>query len=359
MNTTKLNIIITAISISFTAASLLAVLRILFLYIQSTKTRQNEGNKDDNKKKNPFSLLLTAGVLVVFLWLIYLFLSWIISDKLHLYSNIEGLFGDMVAALGVLFTGLAFAGLIVTLYIQKEEFLFQKTMTAKEMEVSRLNAFENTFFTLLAEQRGLRGSFVFLYGDKSFSGVAGMKKAYNVFVIYTTENNKITEAVDKRKPDLENWDYIEGKLRLSEIDKYAEQGFAGRLVHKNAEKQEEFLDAIEFIFRNTNFKGYVDHLTQICEYVDSSEYIDDKKKEYYIGFLRSRLTMVECSVLFYYALSLAQKTRLKEYIDKYALFVNLSRFDLINDHYSDWLAVSNTTEKENMLYYEASAFQLL
>ena len=79
----------------------------------------------------------------------------------------RGAFGDKFGAVNALFSGLAFAGLIVTLLYQKEELKLQReelAETRKELNAQRIEfheqnrtlrrqRFENTFFNMLSLQQ--------------------------------------------------------------------------------------------------------------------------------------------------------------------------------------------------------------
>lgn len=77
--------------------------------------------------------------------LLVVFLIWVMFDVILYYSikdwNILSLFGDMFGAINSLFTGLAFAGLIYTIILQKKELRLQRLElieTRKELARSAL-----------------------------------------------------------------------------------------------------------------------------------------------------------------------------------------------------------------------------
>ena len=91
---------------------------------------------------------------------------WLISKYIDDPTN-QGTFGDMFGAVNALFSGLAFAGLIVTLLYQKEELKLQREelretrneLNAQKLEFQEQNKtmkrqrFENTFFNMLSLQQ--------------------------------------------------------------------------------------------------------------------------------------------------------------------------------------------------------------
>lgn len=97
------------------------------------------------------------------LWLLT-FASFVWGDYFHWIDvGDRGTFGDMFGGLNALFSGLAFVGIIFTIYMQRKEFELQReelgltreTLESqrKELEVQnktlKLQQFENTFFSML------------------------------------------------------------------------------------------------------------------------------------------------------------------------------------------------------------------
>lgn len=85
------------------------------------------------------------------------FAIWVLSGIILYYVEDRGTFGDMFGAINALFSGLAFAGLIYTVLLQKEELMLQREelkSTRGEFEeqnkTMRLQRFENTLFNLLS-----------------------------------------------------------------------------------------------------------------------------------------------------------------------------------------------------------------
>jgi hypothetical protein len=109
------------------------------------------------------SLLLIALVIIAFL---VAYGSFVIhSTSTDPFENIEsaGVFGDSFGVLTSLFSGLAFAGIIVTVWMQRDELRLQRKeleLTREELKATReemksqhstakLQNFESTFFQML------------------------------------------------------------------------------------------------------------------------------------------------------------------------------------------------------------------
>lgn len=73
-------------------------------------------------KKSRFGLLTLLIILVIFIWLLSAVLIIVFLDD---WSN-RGTFGDLFGAVNGLFSGLAFAGLIYTIVLQKRDLELQR-----------------------------------------------------------------------------------------------------------------------------------------------------------------------------------------------------------------------------------------
>lgn len=114
-------------------------------------------------KRNLIWIML---LVVICLFLLNFSLIFFIPD-----GNIRGTFGDQFGAVNALFSGLAFAGLIYTIILQRRDLELQRNdlklqreelvLTRKEMEEQtaefekqnetlKIQRFENTFFNMLS-----------------------------------------------------------------------------------------------------------------------------------------------------------------------------------------------------------------
>ena len=121
-----------------------------------------------------FFIFMGMIILVFSLWIgsIY-FIEWHIQEAKN-----AGVFGDQFGAVNALFSGLAFAGLIYTILLQKEELKAQReelTLTRQEIEGQKLELkaqnetlalqrFENSFFSMLSQHNEMISSLQ--YRDK-------------------------------------------------------------------------------------------------------------------------------------------------------------------------------------------------
>lgn len=83
---------------------------------------------------NSNSLLISLVLLVAILWVI----SWLLLTTLIPTPSERGQFGDMFGSVNALFSGLAFAGLIFTIHLQREELAMQREELRLQREEMRL-----------------------------------------------------------------------------------------------------------------------------------------------------------------------------------------------------------------------------
>ena len=98
----------------------------------------SEETKSETEKDSPSPgwLLLAAGVVIAVLIVFWLSVTNLISDPAQ-----QGQFGDMFGAANTLFSGLAFAGIIYTIWLQRTELKLQRIElrdTKEELKLSRL-----------------------------------------------------------------------------------------------------------------------------------------------------------------------------------------------------------------------------
>ena len=76
---------------------------------------------------------ITAAVVVVCLWAVSWGLIWAFEED----PTVRGQFGDMFGAVNALFSGLAFAGVVVVIFLQRRDLEVQQKMLSLQMEELR------------------------------------------------------------------------------------------------------------------------------------------------------------------------------------------------------------------------------
>ncbi len=216
----------------------------------------------------------------------------------HISPEKRGLFGDSTGFINTLFSSLAFAGVILTLYWQIKE-------NGKNKEEDHRKQFEDVFFHMT---------------DNFETIIAGLKvEVADPFDVirrlqqWTTVDNDSTNRTQ----------YKEGR----EVFKY--------LYNEIIIYQSSMTDAIKnngIKGYETFVQGYLDHyfryLYRILRYIDDSKLIDDEQKYRYACILRAHLSSYELLILHYNGLSSVGFAKLKPLLEKYSMLNNI-RFDLL------------------------------
>lgn len=253
--------------------------------------------KDNNGQLKTKAIFWTAVCIVIIVCVAYFLVFYFV---VHVNMEKRGQFGDMFGFIGALFSGLAFAGLIVTMLQQREDLQNQKdeirlqrqdleaqtealklqkeeiAQTNEELKLQRkemkeqnktmmLQRFENTFFNMIHSQ-------IDICNNVKVNDISGKDAIERIFII----SEKKT-----------------GEYNL--IDSYMKH----HLDH------------------------YFRHLTQTLKVIDSTSFLSDQEKYYYSEILSSHMSVYELASFFYYCLSDEGKTKAKVLVENCALFKRL------------------------------------
>lgn len=233
------------------------------------------------QNKDSYTPLIIFFITVVVLWVS----SWLILDG---KAN-RGTFGDMFGAVNALFSGLAFAGVIFTILLQKKELGLQRqelSATRQEFvaqnDTLRKQRFENTFFHLLnlhheiidhlsqhMQQHHLEKRDVFRRACIDLKGA----------LVFSRQRSG--------KPDIYN-------------DTNSET-----IIVDNLEDEEKYIIIAYKAFYNeyhNSFSHYFRNLYHIFKYIFSSTEISDNEKKFYAAIIRAQLSPDELFLIFYNSL---------------------------------------------------------
>jgi hypothetical protein len=282
---------------------------------------KDKQNNKETKSRLWIWIVVAIGVVLV-LW----GLNWCGVSKFINEPTNQGTFGDMFGAVNALFSGLAFAGLIITLLYQREELKLQREElqeTRKELKGQReefeeqnktmkRQRFENTFFNMLSLQQEIVANLSIEWKEREWHELEGQWKERII-------NNKGREVFEKIYEGI-NVQPIYMPIRIKEI------------VNEGIEKYNEYRKLI------SRFDHYFRHLYRIFKYIDETDLIDEKERYDYASIVRSQLSDYELVMLFYNCLAQKdngiEENKFKPLIEKYAIFNNL-REDLLakEEHY--------------------------
>ena len=277
--------------------------------------KDKSNNKSSEESKNDlWRILIYAGLAVFAIWL----LSWILIDVFIADSD-RGTFGDKFGAINALFSGLAFAGLIVTLLYQKEELKLQREELAQTREelkgqreefeeqnkTMKRQRFENTFFNMLSLQQEIVANLSFEYYASPNIRPHNIPEEifYRGVPKGQFHGREVFEGIYKHAViEYNGIRYLDGIYKLLSNSGYA--------IYSN-------------ISITTRFDHYFRHLYRIVKYVDSSDLISDDERYEYACIARSQLSDYELVMLFYNCLTANGRAKFKPLIEKYSIFNNL------------------------------------
>lgn len=241
-------------------------------------------------------------------------LSWWLINKNIDCSTERGTFGDMFGAVNALFSGLAFAGLIVTLLYQKEELKLQREELAQTREelkgqreefeeqnkTMKRQRFENTFFNMLSLQQE---------------------------IVANLSYDEVERVIDFSNPLKNNVKHTiyNGRTIFREMYLNLTVSIPGDHSYMGIKRAIEANDygVYSYISSTTRFDHYFRHLYRIFKYVDSTELIEDNERYEYACIVRSQLSDYELVMLFYNCLTANGRAKFKPLIEKYSIFNNL------------------------------------
>lgn len=212
-----------------------------------------------------------------------------------------GKLGDSFGLLTSLFNGLAFAGLLIAIKLQRDDLRLQRdelslqrqelaetrvvmekqeAQMALQAEAAQRQLFESTFFSLFNMVQH------FIEGLRS--GTPGLQlnvqQGRDAFGVY-----------------------------LDKLFAHADNAMQRPIERHEAEKlYREWFPGYEHVFR-----PYVDTLLAVFDFIENS---DRPNKDFYFDLVRAALSPREKTLLFYHSLSIPEHERLHVYIHHYALF---------------------------------------
>ncbi len=186
-------------------------------------------------------------------------------------ENNRGKFGDSFGALNTLFAGLAFAGVIWAILLQREELEHQRTELKDQKEILQKQNFESSFFQLF----GLHNEIV--------------------------NSIKFSSTVDNQPITYSGRDYFI---------------YALRQLNDGADRNAFFDEHQSHVGR------YFSHFYNIIKFVDQQS-DDIIKKSFYVDLIRAQMSTAELGVLSFHR-SHETGAEFKILIEKYALLKDLS-----------------------------------
>lgn len=282
-------------------------------------------------------LLVILGVSAIYLACIYYtpqivgFFDRVDKDKVY---DSYGLFGDSTGAINTLFSALAFAMVIFTLYLQSES-------NSKQEKENNIVHFEQNFFSMtqMLEQIVANLSCISVVsdpfkpvkpteGETEEQGEQSEESSPLDLLLSNGGDNSSTTQSNGLKDSGHSLE-IKGRQVFAYYYNYLPiEGINATGLREGIRQS-----GIE-CYKATTSDGILDHyfryLYRIIKYVDECKLLlTDKQKHDYICMLRAQLSCYELLMLFYNCQIPDQgRHKFKEYIERYQLFNNL-RTDLL------------------------------
>lgn len=288
----------------------------------------NNNNKKDNTNYWP---LIMLSIVVVVLYVS----SWLLIKNFIQDSAEQGQFGDQFGAINALFSGLAFAGLIFTIILQKKELSLQReelTETRKELngqkhqmmqhnKTLRIQRFENTFFHMMELQQQIVND---LYAkeieNKTVQDVSSSGVKYRGEVV---------------EHDFQGRNLFSHKFAYSIHEAYDSNDCKVKVYGMGGVIAVSGFSQYELYNTPTLFDHYFRHLYTILKFIDKQDIPEEDKRIFsdedlygYAKILRATLSRYELVWLYYNGLSKYGRNKLKPLIEKYCMLKNL-RDDLL------------------------------
>ena len=276
-------------------------------------------------KKNLVWIMLGG---VVFLFLLNFSMVFFIPDK-----ETRGTFGDQFGAVNALFSGLAFAGLIYTIILQRRDLELQRkdlklqrdelALNRKEMEEQtaefekqnetlRIQRFEHTFFNMLSQFQEVVNSLSLTYGEGGRTIEASGREVFKA----AFERAFVNVFIPRNGMPVLMFYGMRNVIKAENLVGYSKADVP------------------------TNFDHYFRLLYRILKFVRDTPLVTSFNDEYeYTSMLRAMLSRYELVWLYYNGLSEYGADKLKPLIERYAMLKSL-RNDLLVEgvdvgHYED------------------------
>ena len=222
-----------------------------------------------------------------------------------------GMYGDSFNILTSLFTGLAFAGVIISVRLQKEElknvqeeFKEQTRALNYQQKEMAIQSFDNKFFQMLNLFNNIVNNFVEIRNNNPQPSILGKKRLSLEYSIIKNEGRK---ALSQIRGEIE-------RFNLKEIS-------------NTKHFQEEFYKINQRY--DTTLKFYFINLYQILKYTDN-HLKDFEQAKNYTNIVRAQLSKDELVLLFYNAIGVIPFSGedYKKLVERYAFFEHLTYKDL-------------------------------
>lgn len=291
--------------------------------------------KSEEEKDYTVLIIMVSILICLILWIGGMYLTHWYAEKYFPVSNTDNpqaLFGDSFGAVNALISAFAFAGVIVAIFIQRNELRLQRKDLglqreefSTQNETLKLQRFENTFFNMLSLQQQI-------VNDLSFKNIS--------------KENVIEDAPDPSYGRLSKEVIIDKVIQGRELFYYSFEEHPHHIRLENNTYQK--VNGMKYYLANkglqyyddsytpTYFDHYFRHLYTIIKFVDNTDFLSCKEqykffeeRYKYVAMVRATLSRYELIWLFYNGISSVGKEKFKKLIQDYSLLKNI-RVELLS-----------------------------
>lgn len=279
-------------------------------------------------------MLIFASVSLA--WIVFLLLLYYLTMPASGSLTIEklGQAGDYFGLLSTLFTGLAFAGLVITILLQREDFKQQKIDSDRK-------TFENNFYELLR----LRDKVIDSINKSTYFKKEGNALYYLFNQLIGRINNEYADEVIEINIDENKIVYDkEGKAIGEKTEPPPDQSEIPLeervlLLDDNNALVYRYLSVEERYRRQADFEdrflaGYYSILETILEFIGENRIPEETS--IYTKILHSIMVDHERVLLFYHVSDVGRE-KLSKLVGKFKFFDDLSEEDLFDQQHKDYL----------------------
>lgn len=277
--------------------------------MHDTHSKTEETNTSE-KNEDKLTLLFILILVVISIWIIAIFSGKCIKAKYGV--------DDVFASIDTLFSGLALAGIIFTILLQKKELSLQRKELKdtrqefiKQNETIRIQRFENTFFQLLSLHHDI-------VGKLSITGISREHIGRETFI----------QSVF----DLKNFYWGETHYSLQDDN----GNFSTTELFRNSKEEE--IDCVicaynkHYLDKYHNVLGhYFRNLYHIFKFIYLTKQIANEQKQFYANIIRAQLSNAELTLLFYncFVENLGYP-KFKFLVENFDILQNMDEIDLID-----------------------------
>ena len=273
-----------------------------------------------NKSKDSISILwlIFPCISIIATWFFYPKIIEMLSIKYLDFKDKVGIetmssygsTGDIFGGLSALFSGLAFAGLIYTILLQRKDLENTRNEVSHQSNTYQKQRFEDTFFQLLSlrnnvlkeldllAESGRSALKVFfkkiIVSDREYSTFIALKNLSRDEIRYIDNKKEIPKSATMKLSGSEV-SVIEEAIGLvpTAFSSYLDEKIESQVLKLKVACQKAISESID------ELSHFIRNSIQVLNYIESSKLIDEEEKSLYLNIFRSQLSDIELATMFY------------------------------------------------------------